>query len=72
MWPASMQIYWHKRKRLHKEGTQFHRISLRHQHGRRDVMWNTLLKDVAVLEEFSFLKLLISKVEIEVESGSIA
>ena len=33
---------------------------------------NTLLKNVAVLEEFSFLKLLISKVEIEVESGSIA
>ena len=21
-WPASMQIYWNKRKRLHKKGTQ--------------------------------------------------
>ena len=33
---------------------------------------NTLLKNVAVLEEFSFLKPLIIKVGIEVESGSIA
>ena len=29
-WPASMQIYWNKRKE---------RICLEHQYGRRDVMW---------------------------------
>ena len=48
-WPASMQIYWNKRKRLHKKRVQlpedwfgtpiwppFH--CLGHQYGRRDVM----------------------------------
>ena len=47
-WPASMQIYWNKRKRLHKKGIQLtglgHQrgrrfIVLGHQHGRREVMW---------------------------------
>ena len=33
--PASMQIYWSKRKRLHKKGFNFHRIGLEHQHGLR-------------------------------------
>ena len=33
--PASMPIYWSKRKRLHKKGFNFPRIGLEHQHGRR-------------------------------------
>ena len=49
-WPAAMQIYWNKRRRLHKKRVQisqdwfgkptwppFH--CLGHQYGRRDVMW---------------------------------
>ena len=49
-WPASTQIYWNRRKSLHKNiiqlpqdglghqrGRRF--IVLRHQYGRRDVMW---------------------------------
>ena len=50
MWPASMQIYRNKRKRLHKKKVQPHRIGFEHQHGRhfivlkhqygrRDVIW---------------------------------
>ena len=59
-----MQIYWHKRKRLHKKRIQlpqdwfgtltwppFHR--LKHQYGRRDVMWkhsfNDLMTQLTVL-----------------------
>ena len=49
-WPASLQIYWNKRSRLHKKkvrlpqdrfGYQHGRrfIVLEHQYGRRDVMW---------------------------------
>ena len=49
-WPASLQIYWNKRSRLHKKkvrlpqdwfGHQHGRrfIVLEHQYGRRDVMW---------------------------------
>ena len=49
-WPASMQIYWNKRKRLHKKKVQLPEdwfgtptwplcIVLGHQYGRRDVMW---------------------------------
>ena len=49
-WPASTQIYWNRRKSLHKNiiqlpqdglGHQHGRrfIVLRHQYGRRDVMW---------------------------------
>ena len=49
-WPASKQIYWNKRKRLHKKRDQLpqdclghkhsHRfIVLRHQYGRHDFMW---------------------------------
>ena len=48
-WPAYMQIYWNKRKRLHKKRVQLpeywfgkhdHRfIVLGHQYGRRDIMW---------------------------------
>ena len=45
-----MQIYWNKRKRLHKKEFNSHRTGLGHQHGRRfivlghkygrhDVMW---------------------------------
>ena len=50
-WPASMQIYWKKRKRFHKKRIQipqdwfgtptwppFH-CFLGHQYGRRDVKW---------------------------------
>ena len=39
MWPASMLIYWNKRKFLHKERVQFPlRVVLVHQHGRRFVV----------------------------------
>ena len=49
-WPAYMQIYWNKRKRLHKKRVHSQRIGLGHQYGRRfivlgyqygrrDVMW---------------------------------
>ena len=52
-WPATMQIYWSKRKCLHKKRFSSHRtglehlehqhgrrfIVLGHQYGRRDVMW---------------------------------
>ena len=48
-WPAYMQIYWNKRKRLYKKRVQLpedwfgkhghHFIVLGHQYGRRDVMW---------------------------------
>ena len=49
-WPVSMQIYWNKRKRLHKKEFNSQRTGLGHQHGRRfivlghqygrrDVMW---------------------------------
>ena len=47
-WPAIMQIYWNKRKRLQKKGVQLPEdwfgtpygrfIVLGHQYGRRDVM----------------------------------
>ena len=38
-WPTSVQIYWNKRKRLHKKKEfNVHRIGLGHQYGRRDVM----------------------------------
>ena len=38
-WPVYMQIYWNKRKRLHKKKEfNVHRIGLGHQYGRRDVM----------------------------------
>ena len=35
-----MQIYWNKRKRLHKKNLEFnsHRIGLGHQHGRRFIV----------------------------------
>ena len=47
-WSASMQIYWNKRKRLHKKRVQLPQdwfgtphgrlfIVLEHQYGRRDV-----------------------------------
>ena len=40
-WPASMQIYWNKRKRLHGKRVQLPEDwfgTLGHQHSRRDVM----------------------------------
>ena len=39
-WPVSMQIYWNKRKLLHKEKKDFnsHRICLRVQNGRRFIV----------------------------------
>ena len=56
-WPASMQIYWNKRKLLHKKRVQlpedwfgtptwppFHCFG-KHQHGRRDVMWKHSIPD---------------------------
>ena len=49
-WPASMLIYWNKRKHFHEKRVASQRIFLVHQHGRhfmvlehqydrRDVMW---------------------------------
>ena len=37
-WPASMQIYWNKRKLLPKKRFNSHRIFLVHQHGRRSIV----------------------------------
>ena len=37
-WPASVQIDWKKRKRLHKKRVQLHRIGLGHKHGRRFIV----------------------------------
>ena len=33
-----MQIYWNKRRRLHKKRVKSHRICLGHQHGRRFIV----------------------------------
>ena len=54
-WPVSMQIYWNKRKRLHKKRVQLpqdwfgHKhgrrfIVLGHKYGRHDVMWKHTIK----------------------------
>ena len=43
MRPASMQIYWNKRKRLHKKRVHSHRIGLGHQHDGRCKGVNTFL-----------------------------
>ena len=49
-WPTSMQIYWNKRKRLHKKKEfNVHRIGLEHQYGRRDVMWKHSIAMLRVL-----------------------
>ena len=47
-WSASMQIYWNKRKRLHKKRVKLHRICLGHQHGRHIIFLEHLfgLRDV--------------------------
>ena len=37
-WPAAMQIYWNKRKFLHKKKVGRRFIVLGHQYGCRDVM----------------------------------
>ena len=34
-----MQIYWNKKKLLHKKRVSLPQDSLEHQYGRRDVMW---------------------------------
>ena len=40
--PASMQIYWNKRKHLHKKRIQLpQELELIHQHGRCFIFWNT-------------------------------
>ena len=55
-WPACMQIYWNKRKRLHKKEFNSQRTGLGNQHGRRfivsghqsglrDVMWKHSIID---------------------------
>ena len=39
---ASMQIYWNKRKHLHKKRIQLpQELELIHQHRRRFIFWNT-------------------------------
>ena len=49
-WPAYMQIFWNKRKRLHKK-KEFNvpRIGLGHQYGRRDVMWKHYIAMLRIL-----------------------
>ena len=37
-WPASIQIYWNKRERLHKNEFNSHRTGLGHKHGRRFIV----------------------------------
>ena len=67
-WPASMQIYWNKRKRLHKKTVQLpedwfgtlHQhgrrfIVLEHQYGRRDVMWKHSIAPQIIWQRFFFL-----------------
>ena len=60
-WPASMQIYWNKRKRLHKKrvqlphdwfGTQHGRsfIVLGHQYGQHDIMWKESIQNMTAFE----------------------
>ena len=40
--PASMQIYWNKRKHLHKKRIQLpQELELIHQHRPRFIFWNT-------------------------------
>ena len=39
-WPASMQIYWNKRKRLHKKRVQLPEDWLGHQHGRHFIVFS--------------------------------
>ena len=40
---ASMQIYWNKRKHLHKKRIQLpQELELIHQHRRRFIFWNTI------------------------------
>ena len=41
IWPASMQIYWNKRKRSHRKEFNSHRTGLEHQHGRPSLFCNT-------------------------------
>ena len=38
-WPASMQIYWHKRKPLHKKRVQLPQDWIEHQHRRRFIVF---------------------------------
>ena len=63
-WPPSMQIYWNKRKGLHKKRVKLPKdwfgtttwppfqprfIVLGHQYGRRDVMWKHPINLSAIL-----------------------
>ena len=51
-WPASMQIYWNKRKRWKEFHS--HRIGLGHQHGRRFIVWDTNMAAVTSCENNLF------------------
>ena len=62
-WPASMQIYWNKRKCCIRKEFNSHRTSLGHQHGchfivlghqcgQRDVMWKHSIQDLSFLNGF--------------------
>ena len=76
-WPASMQIFWNKRKLLHKKGVQLPQdwfgtvwdrlrrfIVLGHQYGRRDVMWKRSIE--------SYIYVIISPIaREEVERGLV-
>ena len=48
-WPASMQIYWNKRKCCIRNEFNSQRIGSGHQHGRRDVMWKHSIRKLVNL-----------------------
>ena len=48
-WPASMQIYWNKRKCCTRNEFNSQRIGSGHQHGRRDVMWKHSIRKLVNL-----------------------
>ena len=74
-WSASMQIYWNKRKRLHKKRVKLHRICLGHQHGRhiiflehlfglRDVMWKRSIEFCIFIIRKNFSKIIFLQKEL--------
>ena len=80
-WPASMQIYWNKRNRLHKKGVQlpedwfgtltwppFHFV-LGHQYGRRDVMWKHFILGLIVCFQANLALLILQAVYSRINPG---
>ena len=49
-WPAAMQIYWNKRKFLHKKRVNSHRIGLGHNMAAVSLFWDTNMVAVTSCE----------------------